>query len=156
MQRYVIKPALDIVGLGSKSAEILLTGTMLVETGCNYLKQTNALIIGGQGLFQIEPQTHRDIKKWLNNYINKNLLDSILSACYISILPTDDEVLVYNLRYAVLMARLVYHRSPKPLPLESDAAGMAEYHKNVYNTALGKADIETNTLVFKRVIDGEI
>jgi hypothetical protein len=156
MQRYIIKPALDVVGLGSKSAEVLLTGTLLAESGGQYLKQINAPLIGGQGFYQIEPQTHRDIKRWLNNYINKTLLDKILSACYISILPTDDEVLVYNLRYATLMARLVYYRSPKPLPPENDAAAMAEYHKSVYNTALGKADAEKNTLLFQRVINGEI
>jgi hypothetical protein len=156
MQQYVIKPALDVVGLGSKSAEILLTGTFLVESGGVHLKQITAPTTGGQGFFQIEPTTHRDIKKWLNAYINKQLLDYILSACYISILPTDDDVLVYNLRYATLMARLVYYRNPKPLPAENDAKAMAEYHKTVYNTRLGKADVEKNTLVFERVINGEI
>ncbi len=156
MQKYIIKPALEVVGLWSKSAEILLTGTMLVESDGCHLKQINATLIGGQGLYQIEPTTHRDIKKWLNNYINKTLLDKILSACYISILPTDDEVLVYNLRYGSLMARLVYYRHPKPLPAENDALAMAQYHKLVYNTPLGKADVEKNTFVFQRVIDGEI
>ena len=156
MQHYVIKPALSVVGLWSKSAEILLTGTFLVESNGIYLKQITAPTTGGQGFFQIEPATHRDVKKWLNAYINKQLLDYILAACYISILPTDDDVLVYNLRYATLIARLVYHRSPKPLPAEHDARAMAEYHKTVYNTLLGKAAVETNTRIFERVINGEI
>ena len=55
----VIRPALTKINLWSSSAEELVLGTAIVESGLTYLKQHGdgpAL-----GLWQIEPATHEDL-----------------------------------------------------------------------------------------------
>lgn len=128
---------------------MLLTGTVFCESGGIYLKQINGPALG---LFQIEPRTHKDVKVWLQNGFNKGLLPRILASCFMEILPGDD-ALVFNLRYACLVARLIYWRAKPPLPNASDAKGMAIYHKKFYNTMLGDADPLKNEPIFKQVID---
>lgn len=149
IQEYVIRPALGIIQLGSKSAEILLAGTILCETGGDYLKQVHGPALG---LYQIEPTTHIDVKKWLMQPKNKNLLTYTLSSCFAAILPPDDACLIYHLRYATIIARFIYYRAPASLPRIDDAQGFANYHKKFYNTPKGKADVTKNIAVFEKLI----
>ena len=61
----VIRPALTKINLWSRSAEELVLGTAIVESGLTYLKQRGegpAL-----GLWQIEPATHEDL---YTNFLN--------------------------------------------------------------------------------------
>jgi hypothetical protein len=61
--------------------------------------------------------------------------------------------LVGNLPYGAAICRLKYLRAPQALPNPKDAAAMAAYHKQIYNTALGAADFVTNTPLFQQAID---
>lgn len=153
IRKYIIKPVLTITGLGSESAEVLLAGTIMVETNCEYLMQINSPKNGGYGLYQIEEIAHKDIKIYLTNRMNKNMLDRVLSASFMEILPNDNDPLIYNIRYATLIARLIYYRDKHSLPLANDAKGMSEYHKIVFNTKKGKADQTHNAAIFQKVID---
>ena len=147
----IVRPALQLCGLWSKSAENLLIGTALAESNLNWVTQ----IGGGEGLsfFQIESDTYNDVVRYLFRSDNKKLKDRILAACMMEIFP-EAKCLVWNIRLAVLIARLVYWRKSEPLPEKEDYEGMANYHKKHYNTYLGKTDVSESIKIFKMVIDG--
>ena len=93
LRLYVIRPALQIVDLWTKQAEVLLAATAYVETNGEFLKQEGNVGDGGLGIYQIEPSTHLDLKKWLKSRKDTRLLNSVLAASYMSIIPLDDEPL---------------------------------------------------------------
>ena len=65
LRSKVIRPALTKINLWSRSAEELILGTAIVESGLTYLKQRGegpAL-----GLWQGEPATHEDL---YTNYLH--------------------------------------------------------------------------------------
>ena len=147
IRSFVIRPALQKTELWSLAAEILLTGTILIETNCNALKQTKGPALG---LFQIEPATHEDIKLYLAHPTNKDTLEKVLSHCEMANLPSDDE-LISNIKYGCLIARLIYHRNKMPLPAYDDFQGLANMYKVVYNTNMGKANYERCIGIFKGI-----
>ena len=68
MLALVIRPALEKLSLWSLSAEELVLGTAIVESGLTYLKQHGdgpAL-----GLWQVEPATHDEL---YTNFLNFRL-----------------------------------------------------------------------------------
>jgi len=137
----VIGPALSQTGLYTRSAEQLMLGTAAQESRLgSFLKQFEGPALG---IWQVEPKTHHDI--W-NNYLkgNDELIKKICNACYIPLpnfgtIPYD-EILIYNLRYACIMGRLVYFRNRTILPAFDDIQGQAVYWKTVYNSFKGKGD----------------
>ncbi|QNT78175.1 hypothetical protein JGUZn3_09440 [Entomobacter blattae] len=142
----VVSPALKAVGLDEGAAINLVTGTAIAESHCRYLYQFG----GGPalGLWQMEPDTHKDI--WVNFlYYHKDL------AAKINFLMTAQDrkqQLVTNLAYAAVMCRILYLRSSLALPNAADAKALSLYHKQVYNTAQGKADPERNVQFFADAI----
>jgi hypothetical protein len=134
----IIRPALKVVGLWSQAAETLLVGTILVESGGVFFKQVSGPALSP---FMIEPGTHLFIKEYLNRRRNSILKDKILSACFMPLLPPDD-CLIWNLRYATLIARLVYWVRPEKLPDENDITGLTKYYLQYYNTAMGKSTFD--------------
>lgn len=132
---YVIRPALEEVGLYSESAEQLLLGTACSESHLGtYLHQVKGPALG---VFQMEPATHDDL--WKNYLAYKSDLSEKIE----SLIPSrqwgfpDPELMVTDLRYAAIMARLLYRRSPLALPEADDWYGHAAMWKKVYNTHLG-------------------
>lgn len=132
---HIIKPSLEYMNMWCVSSEQLLLGTAIQESGLGrYLKQ-----IGGPalGIYQIEPNTHQDI--W-NHYIKRKtfMFDKLIylyPQCKEKLI---NELLVYDLRYATIIARLIYYRRPEQLPKFNDIVSHAHYWKNHYNTHLGK------------------
>ena len=125
-----------------------VTGTALVESGLCYLEQLG----GGPalGICQMEPATHYDC--WVNfiNY-NPQLKIIMLEIAGASSMP-DALLLVENLAYSVAMARIKYWRSHLAPPAANDAVGCANYHKDIYNSALGAASVAVNTPLFAQAI----
>lgn len=155
MRQYIIRPALHVCELWSQSAENLIIGTGLVESGFEHIIQTNDHTDGGLGFFQDEKIDHDDVKKWLHLKQNKVLLNSLLAACWMEILP-NEMALIYNLRYAVLVCRIHYLRVQhnQALPNASNAEELAHYHFRWYNgNGEGKTVIEKNIPLFQRAID---
>lgn len=113
----------------------LLVGTACVESNCGeYIKQINGPACG---IFQIEPNTAKDIQE---NYIKyKPDLRHLHDKFYLKGL-TLEENLMYNLSYSILMCRLFYRRIKEPIP--KTISGQAAYWKKYYNTHLGKGTIE--------------
>lgn len=134
----VVRPALEYVGIHSEAAEQLVMGTITQESRGMYIQQLG----GGPalGIVQMEPATHADL--W-ENFIRfrPGLRDKLQSlASYRNpgaAVPLADE-LVFNLWYAVAMARVHYLRQKEALPKAGDVVGMANYWKRYYNTEHGK------------------
>lgn len=153
IRKFIIRPSLQCVALWSDSIEVLLMGTILVESEGECLRKINNAKSIGYGLYQIDQAAHKDTKLWLSNRMNKNMIDRVLAASYMAMLPTDEEPLIYNLRYATLIARIIYYRNKQQVPCANDAVALSEYYKSVYNTQKWKSDICNIIPIFQKVID---
>lgn len=119
-----LTPGVDITG-----AVQLMMGTAMQESRCGeFIAQ-----VGGPalGVWQMEPATHDDIRM---NSMSKDIAKDTPG--------WDAGVMVFNLRYSCMMARLLYRRVPVALPAANDIAGQAAYYKKYYNTPLGAATVE--------------
>jgi len=133
----LIKRILIEYDLYNKSAVNLLLGTAAQESKFGtYIRQINGPALG---IFQMEKPTF----DWLKNI-------------YGSKYPIGEfDELEYNLKQAILLARLRYRIVPKPLPDADDIEGLAKYWKEYYNTPLGKGKIEQFINNYKKYIKGE-
>lgn len=135
VKNYVIKPALNALGLYTKDREELLLGTCCVESRCGqYLQQINGPALG---IFQMEMPTHDDI--YCNFLKYQPELKNKIAKLYCPGLSPEDN-LRCNLVYAAAMAALHYFRFAEPIP--STLTGRAEYWKKYYNTKKGKGSID--------------
>ncbi|MCP1244032.1 hypothetical protein GOB86_10795 [Acetobacter lambici] len=145
----LVRPALEHMGLGGSAALNLLTGTALVESGLVWLRQNG----GGPalGLWQMEPATHDDC--WRNFLAFRPALATALRQLGGEGAGVGRaDLLVGNLAYACAMARIVYARAPRVLPMPADSAGLSAYHKQFYNTPLGAADSQRNVALFAQAV----
>lgn len=154
LRAFIIKPALLDLGLWSEAAEELLIGTGLVESLFTHLRQ---LPDGpALGFWQMEPATHDDI------FVNYLQFRHILAGPVLAEVPFPREsdgslvdwpplstLLVTNLRYAAMLARLHYRRVSEPLPAADDVEGMAMYWEKYYNSAKGKGRAEEFIRLYK-------
>lgn len=161
LRAYVILPALKPLGLWSMAAETLLIGTIAHESaGGKYLHQVKGPALG---IYQIEPITHFDI--WSNFLKYRTVLrDSVLDMVPKNMLRFDsvtgtqygaETMLITDLAYATVIARLVYLRAPAALPRADDLPGLAAYWKKFYNTPLG-AGTENQFLAHYAQHSGEV
>ena len=137
-REQIIRPALKVTGLWSYSAENLLLGTALAESGLRSVVQ-----IGGGGalsFFQVEKATYADCVRYLNRSDKSSLKRSILAACYMEMFPPF-ECFTWNMRLSCLIARIKYYMHPDALPAASDIEGAASYWLKNYNAG-GKGTIE--------------
>ena len=135
----IIRPALSSIGMSSPEAEQLLAGTCAQESQMGaYLRQDQGPALG---IWQMEPATHKDC--W-DNYLKfrPELAKSIMDGCGLKGVYTcpPHDTLVYNLRYACLMARIKYLRDKAPLPMLGNIEAQAHFWKVVYNSMAGKGD----------------
>ncbi len=130
-RQLIIRPALQRMTLYSPAAENLLLGTALYESRITYLKQINGPALG---VFQIEPFTLNDVYENYLEYREEMMMvmDELQGHM------EAEEAVVANLMYAAAVARLIYYRSPMPLPDSDDMDGLAHMYKVVYNTDLGR------------------
>lgn len=151
LRKYIIKPSLDAIGLWSVSAEQLVAGTGLVESGYSYMHQMGA----GPAIsfFGIEPLTYGDLQRVLVTR-HQDIHDLICKFLSMSDIPTNSGYLAGNLYAATIFCRLKYYFNPKPLPQADDYYGMAKYHKEIYNTANGATDIDKSTGMFRSIVKG--
>lgn len=147
----IVKPALTAIGLGGTTAINLVTGTALAESRLSAIRQiTNSSVLTGtaRGLWQIEPITAKDMMDRILPR-NKNRVKIVKS--YMTDQPLNDQ-LMSNLMLGAIICRLKYLSSPKPM-VRNDAALMANYHKQIYNTAIGAADADKNVIHFKTAME---
>jgi hypothetical protein len=153
-KKFVVVPTLQILGkakasLNNQASINLLTGTALVESDLTYIYQVpNGPAIG---LDQMEPLTLEDQFSTFLDYPANYVLRASIESLSIASL-TYEQNLYGNAFFACAMARIKYYRSPDPLPNATDAQGLADYHKSIYNSALGAADVVANTAKFQLAI----
>lgn len=144
----VVRPVLERLALWSPVAENLMVGTALQESLLTYTRQ-----IGGPalGYFQCEPATHTDC--WVNflNY-RQTLAQKVKSFLPEAITGIPDpEIMVTNPYYACAIARVKYYRSSILLPIDpNNIEAIAQYWKNIYNTAHGKGKPEEFVSKYKK------
>lgn len=122
---------------------------MAQETqGGRYLAQING---PAKGVYEMEPQTHSDL--WLHDLCNSDRLKEIghpklkdiIEACFnmdpiSNVTVPSADALIYNLRYATVMARVFYlFRDSHILPNPNSVNAMWETYKRVWNTTAGAA-----------------
>ena len=144
----VIAPTLKEIGLYSDTALNLVTGTGLVESGFRVTVQSG----GGPALgwFLMEPVTYQDI--W-ENYLRyrPDLAVAVKGLCN-EAAPSLNQIQT-NPRFAAAMCRVKYLRSPLPLP-KNTAFNLCQYWKQVYNTPLGKGQVDDqHVALFQAAID---
>lgn len=127
--------------LNTPSAVELLLGTAAQETHLGtYLRQVRGPAFG---VFQCEPTTFQ----WLQEKFQEQ---------YPVLKGRDVSELEFDLRLAILMARLRYRIVSKPLPDPTSPQAMAEYWKRFYNGGeLGKGKTEDFIANYKRFVLGE-
>ena len=132
LRELVIKPASLEIELWSEAAEELVLGTAIVESRLLFIKQLGSGL--ALGLWQIEPDTHRDVYQNFLEY-REGLYDQVMSLSAPG--QTFEENLTTNMQYGAAICRLCYYRAPEALPDEGDFKGQARYWKRYYNTPLG-------------------
>lgn len=148
LRELIIKPALDGLQMYSIEAEEILVFTCACESlGGTYLKQIKGPALG---IYQMEPTTYTDI--WQNYIKNQGGLVNLLTlnfSCHNMPLP---ERMIYDLKFATVMARLHYRRRKEPLPKATDIDAIWEYYKKYYNTPLGKAEKEASIKHYQKFL----
>lgn len=137
----IIKPLLPLIGLDSPSARLLMVCTGQVETAYDNLRQVlpSGNYGEGYGWWSQQKNSYDQCIKYLNK--EAKLKESILAACYLTILPLNHEALIWNVRLACCMARIQYWQFPEPLPKVDDLEGLGRYWVKYYNRG-GKASTE--------------
>jgi hypothetical protein len=142
LKSYILS-ALTPIRLWSRSAENLLLGTCAQESHFGrYIAQ-----IGdgpARGIFQMEPATYYDILNHSDLIVKRSIL-----------LPADANMLIYDIRLAIIAARLKYSMVPEKLPEANDLEGLAEYWKKYYNTKLGKGTVEEFIANYNKYVTSE-
>lgn len=104
------------------------------------------------GIYQMEPVTFRGLYK---DFISKNKTLDFAVSKFVpsskSLVGSDfAELLVTDLRYATVLARVFFMRFKEPIPTTD--IGKAEYAKKYWNTELGKATVNDYLTAFKRAV----
>lgn len=109
------------------SAVELLVMVAAHESGLfKYIQQVDGPALG---LFQMEPETHKEVLAYMKRNASK----------FKDIKSSSAERLVFDLRYSIAMARIFFMRFPEALPCATDVHGLARYAKKYWNTKAGKA-----------------
>ncbi len=149
LRDYVVRPALQYIGLWSIAAEQLVLGTALTESRGEYIRQVG----GGPalGLWQMEPATHDDIWRWLElrPASRGELRRAVNDLCTPADITVGASELIGNLWYAAAMCRVFYYRLPDALPPAGDPLTMAKLWKLRYNTYLGAGTVPKALPYFK-------
>ena len=143
----VIRPALTKINLWSRSAEELVLGTSIVESGLTYLKQHGEC--PALGLWQVEPATHEDL---YTNYLHyRQDLGSKLMELRAPNLSMGEN-LAANLMYGAAVCRLCYYRKPNALPAAGAIEGQGAFWKQHYNTPFGAGTVSKYVYKVQQVL----
>jgi len=126
--------------LSSPGAVKLLLGTGAQESHLGtYMRQLKGPAVG---MFQMEP----DSFEWLQvKYAEK----------YPQLVGRGAPEMEWDLKLAIIMARLRYRADIFDIPSSDDLPGIAAYWKRVYNTKYGKGTEAEFIANYKRFVEGE-
>lgn len=133
---YVVRPALEYIGLWSRDAEELVLATAAQESRFQHLRQLNDG--PARGLWQMEPATMQDV---VGRYLPlKPKLERAVHGLLAGA-GTLAEQLGWNLAFGAALCRVRYLYDPHPLPHFTDVLAMAQTWKRVYNAG-GRGTVE--------------
>lgn len=132
-----IEEVLTDINLYSESAVNLLLGTAAQES--SFGKYNHQIDGPALGVFQMEPATLRDL--WENFLAYKEELCKTIEDEY-GYIDASNNLLQYDIDYAIIMCRIHYLRVKERLPDADDIEGLAKYWKKYYNTYKGKGKVE--------------
>tara|TARA_R110000787_G_scaffold141312_3_gene254793 strand:+ start:1208 stop:1741 length:534 start_codon:yes stop_codon:yes gene_type:complete len=141
-REQIVQPTLKfmnkyIPGMNSEAAENLMVGTAIMESDISYLVQKNGPALG---VYQVEPATFIDITQ---RYFGSSQFRAEFASMFWDLGytgTTNEEHLIFDLRYATIIARIKYFMSPKPLPDAEDIHALGHYWDDNYN---GNPDVGT-------------
>jgi len=152
--KRLITDVLHGVGRHSDEAVDLLMLTAAQESCLGqYLYQLNDG--PARGIFQMEPETHRDL---FENYLDyRNKMRGI--AYGFAAWSESETDLVANIPYQIVVARFQYLRVPKRIPRRDGfndefdyVFALAEYWKKYWNTEKGKGSAQEATQNYHRYV----
>jgi hypothetical protein len=164
LEKFIIIPALNAINMYSDSAKMLLLYTCATESNLGtFVKQQ----FGGPalGIYQMEAGTYVD--NWEINIKDRDkrteekdptkidfLKNRILSAANYKEIPPA-ETMVWDMRFATIMARLNYSRWEEPLPPAGDFDALIVYYYKYWRpnpsyTTIGKAADRVKKILFGR------
>ncbi|MCE5335579.1 MAG: hypothetical protein LLG06_13425 [Desulfobacteraceae bacterium] len=136
--RALIDEVTEEIGLRSDAATEILLGTAAQESAFGkYLHQTGQG--PAHGAFQMEQGTF----DWLKEKYREK---------FPRISGFTFDQLRYDLRAAIIMARLKYYSISHPFPAAVDLPAMAAYYKRYYNTPMGAATEQQFIESYKRFV----
>lgn len=153
IKELVVRPALAklavaLPALSAGPSEPLMIGTGLAESAYAFLRQYPSGPAIGFWEMEAGGTTTTYEDTWHNFLAYQPSLSIILrTIAGVSTGIPDPLTMAWNLQFACAMARIKYYRSPLPLPA-STAMALATYHKQVYNTGEGVANVLTNEPLF--------
>lgn len=143
LRECVIRPVLKAMELHSAEAEdlLMLTAAQESKLGFHLVQMKNGPALG---IFQIEPNTHKDILRYLSK--RTGLAQKVGQFA----VEGSSKELIWNLAYATAIARIKYYMVPAPIP--NTLEGQAAYYKKYFNTYLGKATVEEALDNYRRYV----
>lgn len=149
IRRWVVKPILERAKLWSASAENLVLGTGLCESGYDFLDQRDQGSKPGPafGPWQIEEATYQSL--WTREISVANRLQCLAALGLDGVPPVDE--LHGNLFLGALVCRLKYLTIKEALPSSGDSIALARYWKTYYNTSVGKGYVVNAIAAFNVV-----
>lgn len=154
VRELVVRPSQLRLGMWSQEAENIVVGIGLAESRLERLDQSTPGPGPAYGLWQMEKLTHDDLWVTYLPQLPEHVRDAlwVMAGTPPSRGVPPVTVLQWNLLYASAMCRLKLRRAKPPLPVANDAAGMAAYWKQWYNTPEGKGTIEGALPFFKQAV----
>jgi hypothetical protein len=143
LKDYIVTPTLNSINMGGDDIDMLMICTGMQESRYESLVQTHGPALG---FWQVEPRSHNDVDEWLKT--QPALRCTIIDICGNFF---EAETLVWNLKYSLIIARLIYHRAKAPIPSYKDIPAMAEYYCKYYNAG-GKEELEHVKQLFTETI----
>ena len=154
--RKLISETLHELELHSDGAVELLMLTAAAESNLGeYIEQTKGPAVG---IFQMEPTTFADIMgRWLDTKPDlRERVEKVLMRHVGSEYDTTKHganVMRYNIKAAIIAARLHYLARPGAIPSASDSKGLATYWKKHWNTELGKGTVIGAMRKYQQFVD---
>lgn len=144
----IILPSLYILDCYDKSYIRLMAGTMLCQSGCEVVSSRNSRRL--LGLYMMSPRQIRQVKRYLTDPKNKELHDIICVNNCTNRLPENDAI-IYNSRYATMLAVLYYRISSLPKHFICDALSLSMIYRQYFKPDIKINDYEQAKHNFRRV-----
>lgn len=156
LREYIVVPTLlrlhPEIPFSAGAVELVM-GTAAQESGLRHLDQLAPGPGPAYGLWQMEADTHNDLwDSWIlpRPHVTATLYEMLGKW------PSRIAQLRSNLSYGAAMCRILYRRTPTPIPEPGDIEGQAAMWKRWYNTPLGRGTPAQYVRSYAMVRDGAL